>query len=288
VPARCTIPLFFCLVSIASAQFSPTLLQNRSYWGDGKSEIDFYNAEFMRDGQSHACELVVILTPLLVDSQTFAPIEIPKQTQAIPVIRMNQAATIPRGLAVEQRSFELLWRMDFMSLARLSFTGADPSGHVAKTISEKRQEAAVSWIYSSDTYTGKVDGQPIDPGAKQTLAYDELPVRLRTIDFLKPTGEFEVQIANSLANAQKEVPELKPAKILWKADERSINLEVQHGGGKDRFVLDANFPFLLREWIAADGMRWKMKNSLRTNYRDYLKNGDRERAFKDPMLRHPD
>jgi hypothetical protein len=97
-----------------------------------------------------------------------------------------------------------------------------------------------------------------------------------------------VQLADSLATPRKEVPALKSAKMLWKADERNINLEVRHSSGKDRFILDANFPFLLREWIAADGMRWKMTNSLRADYRTYLKSGDRERALKDPMLRHPD
>ena len=195
----CITVFAFALAPSLFAQFSPALLQNRSYWGDGKSEIDFYNAEFMRDGQSHSCELVVILTPLLVDPQTLAPLDVPKETGALPAIRMNQSTTVPRGLMMEQRSFDSLWRMDFMSLARLSFTGSEPNGHVAKTLTEKRQEAAVSWIYSSDTYAGTVDAQPIALGAMQTLAYDELPLRIRTIDFSKPAGEFDVQIANSLA-----------------------------------------------------------------------------------------
>jgi hypothetical protein len=31
-----------------------------------------------------------------------------------------------------------------------------------------------------------------------------------------------------------------------------------------------------------------MKNSIRAAYETYTKPGDRERALKDPMLRHPD
>jgi len=31
-----------------------------------------------------------------------------------------------------------------------------------------------------------------------------------------------------------------------------------------------------------------MKNSLRIDYWNYNKPGDRDRALKDPMLRHPD
>jgi hypothetical protein len=44
----------------------------------------------------------------------------------------------------------------------------------------------------------------------------------------------------------------------------------------------------LREWKGADGSSWKMKNSLRVDHSKYNKPGDRERALKDPMLRHPD
>jgi hypothetical protein len=63
---------------------------------------------------------------------------------------------------------------------------------------------------------------------------------------------------------------------------------VQHAGGTDRFLLDSDFPFLLREWNLADGSRLKMKYGLKADYWNYNKNGDRERALKNPMLRHPD
>jgi hypothetical protein len=45
---------------------------------------------------------------------------------------------------------------------------------------------------------------------------------------------------------------------------------------------------LLREWSAADGSHLKLKNSLKMDYWNYGKNGDRERALNNPMLRHPD
>src|SRR5689334_6544504 len=108
-----------------TAQFVPTLLQNRSYWGDGKSEIDFYQAEFVRDGEPHACDLVMILTPLFVAPNDLAPVSDNKTPGALPAIRMNYVAAIPRGVTAEMRAFEALWRMDSMSLARLSFIGND-------------------------------------------------------------------------------------------------------------------------------------------------------------------
>jgi hypothetical protein len=283
-----TILILFGAVQLVNAQFVPTLLQNHSYWGDGKSEIDFYQAEFVREGEPHACELVMVLTPLFVAPNDLAPVADNKTPGAVPAIRMNNVAAVPRGVSAELRAFEALWRMDSMSLARLSFIGNDSFGNIAKTISESRQSDQITWTFSCESYLRKADPAPIKIGTKPTVAYDELPLRVRTIDFGKPTGEAEIDVAGTLGSVSKDFEGLKPAKISWKTGERAINVEVQHAAGRDAFVVDANFPFLLREWRAADGTHWKMKNSIRADYRKYLRNGDRERALKDPMLRHPD
>jgi hypothetical protein len=287
-PPVCLALLLLTIPRLVSGQFVPDLFQNRSYWGGGKSEIDFYQADFVRDGEPRQCEVVAILTPLFVDSTTMTYVDDPKSAGAIPGIRMNETATIPRGLAVEQRSIEALWRMDSMSLARLSFTGSDPTGNVSKTVRENRQADRSAWTYWCDNNSGKTDPAPIGRGAKQAVFYDELPLRMRTLDFSKTTADVDIDLSPSLASSQKEFGETKPAKVSWKVGERTIDVELQYAAGKDRFVLDANFPFLLREWSASDGMHWKMKNSIRADYRKYLRNGDRERALKDPMLRHPD
>jgi hypothetical protein len=263
-------------------------LQNASYWVEGKSEFDFYNAEFTRDGERHQCELLLILTPEIVDPVSLAHLDNPRQPGALPTIRMTEATTVPRGLVLEQRFIEVVWRLDFMSLAKLFVSGTDMTDHVAKSISEQRAGTAVNWKYLSETGAGKIDMQPVTAPGGTVLFYDELPLRVRTLDFSKPAGDFEVQLAPTLATGQKELGPFKPAKISWKTNERTIEVDLKHAGGNDHFILDADFPFLLREWQTADGSRFKLKNSLRVDYRGYLKNGDRERALKDPMLRHPD
>jgi len=269
-------------------QFVPTLLENRSYWGNGKSEIDFYQAEFISDGDAHQCELLTIFTPVFVEPNTIAPMDGGKQSGSAPAIRMIQTGAIPRGLACELRYVNALWRMDSMSLARLAFSGGDIVGNIAKSLRENRQPTGATWTFSSDTYTGKVDPAQVTLGTKPTLCYDELPLRIRTLDFSKRNGEADVDLAPTLASPSKELGNIKPAKISWKVEDRAIRVEVQHANGKDQLMSDSNFPFLLREWTAWDRTHWKMKNSIRADYYNYLRNGDRERALKDPMLRHPD
>ena len=111
---------------------------------------------------------------------------------------------------------------------------------------------------------------------------------MRTIDFSKPTAEFEIQLAATTINSKKEAIIFKPAKISFASGEKTIEVDLQHVGGKDHFVLDREFPFLLREWNGADGSHLKLKRCLKIDYWNYNKPGDRERALADPMLRHPD
>lgn len=276
-----------CL-NCASGQFTPAFLQNGSYWGDGRSEFDLYAAEFMRDGQSHPCELLIIFIPKLLDPASFRELEDSKSPSALTAIQMNQVGTVPRGLVVEQRSISATWRTDSASLARMSFAGMDGFGNIIKGIFQNRDEQAMAWTYSCDTYRAKVQQQPIPAPSKTALFYDELPLRVRMLDFSKANGDSEIDLAPSLASPRADTGEFKTAKISWKSGERTIDVNLRHAGGADHFVLDRDFPFLLREWQMADGSRLKMKNSLKVDYRNYLKNGDRERALKDPMLRHPD
>ena len=275
--------------SSTPAQFVPAFLQNASYWRDGKSEVDFYNVDFLRDGQHFQVEVLMILTAEFVDPKTLLRLESPlKPPDALPVIRMTQSAVLPRGLLVEERSVDALWRMDSMSLSRLWFTGSDGLGHISRTIAETRAASGVTWTYSSDTSRSKTDKPSIPSPEGSTLLYDELPLRVRTMDFAKPTASFAVQLGRSITSPQEQEFLFQPATLSYQVNERAITIELKHEAGSDKFLLDRDFPFLLREWKAADGTQWKLKNGLKAPFATYNKPEDRERALKDPMLRHPD
>jgi hypothetical protein len=282
--------LALCLfVHGADAEFAPSFLQNASYWRDGKSEIDFYSADFVRDGQHYQTELLMVFTPEFIDPTLLTRADNPKQNGngTLPVIRMHQAAVIPRGLLIEQKSLDALWRMDFMSLARLTFAGSDGLGDVFRSLSESREGNTISWKYTGASYRSKAE-KTITPSNGTVIFYDELPLRVRTIDFTKPNGNFEIELARTLVNSRDEEIIFKPATVSYKVSERAIDVEVKQDSATDQFRMDRDFPFLLREWKASDGSQLKLKNSIKADFASYSKPGDRERALKDPMLRHPD
>ncbi|HYJ07329.1 MAG TPA: hypothetical protein VEX43_19525 [Chthoniobacterales bacterium] len=281
--------LWFALLFVAGnalAQFTPALLQNDSYWDSGKAEFNIYGAEISRYGIPRPSEVLHILVREPFDPKQLVKPDNPKQPGAIPVLKMNQILHVPTGLYVYQQMHSNFWRVDNAQLLKFSLTSNDSCGNTFKQARREGDRLA----YEYHTYwDGMADGKEDVTVPANGYFYDELPWLVRTIDFIaKPTGGFEIQLAGPTINSKKDTIVFKPAKISYKSTERTIEVAVEHAGGSDRFSLDQRFPHLLREWNAADGSKLKMKRSLRVDYWNFNKPGDRERALADPMLRHPD
>lgn len=279
-------PLAILLLTMdaARAQFTPALIQNDSYWNDGKAEFSIYGAEIVRYGIPRQCEVLHILVREPFDPKQLVKPEDPKRAEAFPVLKMNQILHVPTGLYVYQQMHSNFWRVSDARLLKFSLTSNDSCGNTYKEARRNGPQLA----YEFRTYwDGMAGGQENITPPADGYFYDELPWLVRTLDFGK-TGETEIQLAGSAIHSKKDSFEFKPAKFSFAKKERFIEVTLQHAAGQDRFALDAPFPHLLREWIAADGSRLKMKRNLKVDYWNYNKPGDRERALNNPMLRLPD
>ncbi len=277
--------LTLALAATAHAQFSPALLQNNNYWGDGKAEFSIYGAEIVREGIPRPCEVLHIVVREPFDPKQLVKTDDPKMPDAIPVLKLNQIWNVPTGLLVYQQMHSNFWRVDNAQLLKSSLTSNDSCGNTYKEL----RRIGEKFSYEYRTYwDGMANGsEEVTPPANGYF-YNELPWLVRTIDFSKPTNSFEVQLAGGIVNSKKDTIAFQPAKISYASSERTIDVTVQHAGGTDQFTLDRNPPHLLREWKAADGSHLKMKRNLKVDYWNYNKPGDRERALNNPMLRLPD
>ena len=277
-----------CLLLVANrafAQFTPTLLQNNSYWADGKAEFNIYDAQIARYGIPRACEVLHILVREPFDPKQLVKPDNPNQPDAVPVLKLNQILHVPTGLYVYQQMHSNFWRVDNAQLLKFSLASNDSCGN---TFKEARREGD-RFVYEYHTYwDGMADGKENLSVPPNGYFYDELPWLVRTIDFQKASTPFEIQLAGTTINSKKDAFIFRPAKVSFKTSEREIDVAVEHAAGTDHFILDRDFPNLLRAWNAADGSRLKMKRSLKVAYWNYNKPGDREKALADPMLRHPD
>ena len=284
---RTALALTLCLSApfATRAQFSPALLQNNNYWGDGKAEFSIYGAQIVRYGEPRESEVLHILVREPMDPKQFVKPEGPPRADSTAVLKLNQILHVPTGLYVYQQMHSAFWRVDNAQLAKFSLTSNDSCGNTYK---EARRENN-GFTYEYRTYwDGMARGSETVKPPANGYFYDELPWLVRTIDFSKPTGEFEIQLAGSTINSKKDAFAFAPAKVSFTSDRRAINVKLQHAAGADEFILDRDPPHLMREWKAADGSRLKMKRNLKVDYWNYNKTGDKERAFNNPMLRLPD
>src|SRR5436190_230487 len=225
--------LFFAIATLplakVHAQFTADLLRNDSYWGDGKAEFDIYDAQLLRGGQPRHCEVLHIFVRERIDPKTLVRMEDAKRSDAIYAIRMQQIWSAPIGMFFEQGSLTAFWRSGSGTLAQLNFIGSDSFGNVAKRLQAKPDENI--WAVTCDSYREPTSTSSPSYSAN-VIFYDELPLRVRTTDFRKSPGEFEIQLAPSIANFGKtDNVQSAPAKISWKLVSKSIEVVAQHANG---------------------------------------------------------
>jgi hypothetical protein len=269
----------------AFGQFAPDFIQNDSYWNDGKAEFDIYDAQVVRYGQPRQIEVLHILVREPFDLRQMVKADDWQRPNVIQVLKMNQILQIQTGLYVYGQMHSNFWRADNARLAKFSLTSNDSCGN---TFKDARRSAEI-FAYQWHTYwDGMADGRQNVTLPPNGYFYDELPLRVRTIDFSKPSGDFEIQLAPTIINSKKDNLVWKPTKVHFESTERAFYVTVDHAAGTDRFMLDRAFPYLLRKWETADGSRLTLKRSLKIDYWNYHNLGDRKRALMIPMLGQPD
>jgi hypothetical protein len=269
----------------AVAQFVPAFVQNTSYWNDGKAEFNIYDAQIVRYGQPRQTEVLHILVREPFELKQMVKPDNWQRPGVIQVLKMNQVLHVPTGLYVYQQMQSNFWRADNARLAKFSLTSNDSCGNSYK---EARRGGEI-FTYQWHTYwDGMDEGREKVRLPPNGFFYDELPLRVRTIDFAKPGGDFQILLAPTIINSKKDNLVWKPAQVHYESTERAIYVTVESDAGTDRFVLDRDFPYLLRKWDAADGSRFQLKRSLKVDYWNYHGLGDRKRALLNPMLQHPD
>src|SRR3954471_21439058 len=204
----------------ALAQFSPVLLQNNSYWGDGKAEFNIYDAQIARYGVPRPCEVLHILVREPFDPKQLVKPDNPNAPDAVAVLKLNQILHVPTGLYVYQQMHSNFWRVDNAQLLKFSLTSNDSCGN---TFKEARREAD-KLAYEYRTYWDQMAGgkENVDVPANGYF-YDELPWLVRTLDFQKPGAPLEIQLAGTVIHSKKDNFAFKPAKLSFKATEREID-----------------------------------------------------------------
>src|SRR6266513_5976807 len=173
----------FLSARFAAAQFTPALLQNNSYWGDGKAEFNIYDAQIACYGIPRACEVLHILVREPFDPKQLVKPEGSPRPDAIAVLKLNQILHVPTGLYVYQEMHSSFWRVDNAKLLKFSLTSNDSCGNTYKEV--RRNGDQLSYEYHT-YWDGMGEGKETIAQPANGYFYDELPWLVRTIDFSKP------------------------------------------------------------------------------------------------------
>ena len=282
--------LLISLTAAAHAQFSTAFFQDEKYWGDGKAEFSFYDAVEMRYGQPRKCEVIHILVREPFAERDLVKAEANTRGGTYPVIKLNQILHIPTGIYVYQQMHSAFWRCDDGALVKATLTSNDSCGNTYKefrALGGLRGLVKSGWRYEWRTYwEGMSAGEENISAPANAVFYDELPVRVRTIDFAKSPGQFEIQLAPTIIKSKRDQVAFTSSKVAWEARAGEIDVTItsaENGGTQqgEKFTLEAKAPHLLREWRRSDGSRLTLRKSLKLDYWNYNQPGDLERALRD-------
>jgi hypothetical protein len=274
------VALALTMPAVASP-FSERLLRDETFWGDGRAEIVVFEATEKRYGVARPTEVRHILV-----REHFAADEAVKADDwrapgAYAVIKLNQIITVPTGSYRYDQGHSAFWRADSGALIKFAQTTNDSCGLTYK----QGNFDGTRWRYRAFTYwenMSEVEKTERPPAG--ALFYDELPFRLRLIDW-GTTTEFTAPLMAgvigskadalaweratfSVANITSEAAGANaPSAALWR-------VTVNHARGRDVFDFDAASPHALRRWERWDGTALQRRQLIRLPYWELNRPGD--------------
>lgn len=270
----------------ARAQFTAALLQDERYWGDGKAEFNIYDAQEMRYGKPRACEIIHVFVREPFADRELVKAEPGSKAGTFPVLKLNQILNVPTGLYSYQQMHSAFWRGDSGELIKSTLTSNDGCGNTYKefrALGGLRGLIGRGFSYEWRTYwEGMSAGTQRIAVERGAIFYDELPWRVRTIDFSNKAGAFATAIAPTIIHSKRGSLAFEVSSVEWavRPDEIAVRVERQFkdGAQRDDFVLEPHHPHRVREWRKADGSTLKLQRSLKLDYWNYNQPGDKERA----------
>ncbi len=256
----------------AASPFTPDLLQDETLWGDAKAEYSFYDAVEVRYGVPRETEVRHILV-----RENFLPNDKVKANDwktpgAYPVIKLNQIIRVPTGVYRYDQMHSSFWNAGTGELEKFSLASIDSCGNSYKEgrINGKSLDyQALTYWEGMDHVRRAVDLPPA------TLFYDELPLKLRLLDW-DNVKTFTAPLIGSVINSKADALEATDATFTISEDRDTRTVTVQRAGNTDTLVFAAASPYILQSWTRADGSSLTLTGTTRLDYWNHNAPGDQK------------
>jgi hypothetical protein len=254
----------------AASPFTDRLLRDEALWGDGRAELSIYTGTERRYDVARETEVRHILVREHFTADTQVKADDWRAPGAYPVIKLNQILTVPTGTYRYDQGHSAFWRADTGGLIKFALTSNDSCGLTYK----QGNFDGTRWRYRAFTYwdgMAETDTRALPPA--DALFYDELPFRLRLLDWPRVT-RFTAPLMAGVIGSRADRLVWTPATFTVATGEATHAVTVDHARGRDRFVFDAASPHLLRRWERWDDTALDLRHSVRLPYWELNRPGD--------------
>jgi hypothetical protein len=268
--------LFACVAVVcasfvqADSPFKDRLLQDDGFWGDGKAEMAVFSARESRYGKLRETEIrhILVREDFARDEQVKADNWQAPGTYA--VIKLNQVITVPTGSYRYDQGHSAFWRVSDGEMVKFATTTNDSCGLTYKQGNRDDDE----WTYRAFTYwEGMSEVEETADAPEDALFYDELPFKLRTLDWGK-VQLFEAPLMESVVDSKAEPLAWAPAAFAIERTPDGWRVTVKHARGTDRLTFERPYPHALVRWLKHDGSRLERKHLIRLPYWELNSPGD--------------
>ena len=265
-------------VAAGPSPFSVDFFQNK-LWRDGRAEVSVYEAEENREGMLRKAEVrhIVVREP-------FSPISMVKTDHwqmrgTYDVFKLNQILHIPVGTFEYNQMHSSFWRVDSGKCIKFSLASIDSCGNTYKEGRVRGRQLN----YSAHTYWEGMDEiKGRIPLSATALFYDELPLKLRSLNWKEATA-FSAGVIPTIIGSRSDVLRAIPTDftIEHQPNAKTWQVRLTTDSGKDVFDFEDSYPYGLRDWKRADGSSLHLKSSVRIPYWKLNQPGD-EKYLSEP------
>jgi len=248
-------------------------------WNDGNAEVSFYDAVDVKYGSPRTSRAVLIVVAEDMNRTELVKADHPEgEPRTLRVLKLNHLRSIPTGVYTYQQMLSLFLSAERLAPVKLTVTSHEWCGNSSVEWRSDRSRLSLR------SYFETVGDRDLPLPIGDALFYDELPLKLRALDFSR-TREARVSVVDTLFSNAPAPPRVRDATLrVSRGESGSTRVELQRDSGKDVFEFDAAFPHRLRRWDRADGGRLTLVDSRRFRYWEKNHPGD-ESLLPSPAAR---
>lgn len=246
-------------------------------WGDGRAEMNSYNAKIERYGQSRTAELVLIYVTEPMNRQTWIKDDAVSGKDRISTLKLNISLKFKTGLypySVMTSVFSPVdhWRKERFSPAKITLSAQDWCGHVFASVWPSRQ----SYLHQLNSYfSSEGEKRAIVPVQGEHLYEDALLIQLRELSGVFNGGKaWKGKVIPSLWRNRKKHRSLLPqdATLTRKTttqDGKKVHqftLTYTRQNFTQTYTVEADGAQRMLGWTNSDGEVLSLNKSLRLPY----------------------